>query len=126
MPRAMRVCPEAGCPTITPGGPCPQHRRAAEQRRGSATARGYGHAHRTTFRAGVLAKHPTCQCTTTTHHHPTPCGAPTTDADHWPLDRRDLVRQRLNPNDPRYGRGLCHSCHSKSTAREQPGGFNTR
>jgi 5-methylcytosine-specific restriction protein A len=45
-------------------------------------------------------------------------------ADHWPLSRRELVEQGLDPDDPKHGRGLCTSCHSRSTAREQPGGWN--
>ena len=35
-------------------------------------------------------------------------------------------RPGLNPNDPRYGRGLCGSCDSAQTAIRQPGGWNAR
>ncbi|WP_228637251.1 hypothetical protein [Microtetraspora sp. AC03309] len=45
-------------------------------------------------------------------------------ADHWPLDRRELVRRSLDPDDPKHGRGLCKSCHDGSTAQRQPGGWN--
>ncbi|GIF14801.1 hypothetical protein FHX34_103510 [Actinoplanes teichomyceticus] len=45
MQRAMRVCPEAGCPELTPGGPCAEHRRQREQRRGTRQQRGYDAAH---------------------------------------------------------------------------------
>lgn len=37
-------------------------------------------------------------------------------ADHYPTDRRDLVKMGLNPNDPKYGRGLCERCHNRYTA----------
>lgn len=37
---AMRVCPVAGCPTLTRGGRCPTHARP------TSTQRGYDHAHR--------------------------------------------------------------------------------
>jgi 5-methylcytosine-specific restriction protein A len=45
-------------------------------------------------------------------------------ADHWPLSRRQLAAQGMNPNDPKHGRGLCTPCHSRETARDQPGGWN--
>jgi len=35
-----------------------------------------------------------------------------------------LISQGLNPDDPKYGRGLCSPCHSKETAEHQPGGWN--
>lgn len=52
------------------------------------------------------------------------CGkAPSVVADHWPLSRRELVARGLDPNDPRYGRGLCADCDRAQTARRQPGGW---
>lgn len=42
---ALRVCAEAGCPTLVERGRCDEHRRKQEQRRGSSHARGYGRAH---------------------------------------------------------------------------------
>jgi 5-methylcytosine-specific restriction protein A len=46
-----------------------------------------------------------------------------TVADHWPLSRRELEDQGLDPNDPQHGRGLCKHCHDMETARNQPGGW---
>lgn len=51
------------CPHLIPRGTryCPTHARQYEQRRGSSTARGYDHAHRTraeAYRAQVRAGHP--------------------------------------------------------------------
>jgi 5-methylcytosine-specific restriction protein A len=51
------------------------------------------------------------------------CGERSTDADHFPLDRRELERRGLDPDDPAYGRGLCGAHHRSETARLQPGGW---
>ncbi|TDE02854.1 hypothetical protein E1269_21390 [Jiangella asiatica] len=58
--------------------------------------------------------------------HATPCSRPSTDADHHPLSRRELIAAGLNPDDPKHGRGLCSLCHKRSTAKHQPGGWNAR
>lgn len=117
MPRARRVCPKPGCPTLTDTGRCDTHQRQADQARGTAKQRGYntpGHRH---FREAVLARDPICkQC------H----AARSTVADHYPLSRRDLEMAGLNPNDPTQGRGLCKPCHDRHTAHAQPGGWNNR
>lgn len=114
MPRAKRPCPTPGCPELTDGGRCTTCRAAADKARGTATQRGYtgpGHAR---FRRLVLTRDPLCVL----------CGHVATVADHWPTSRRDLVAAGLDPNDPNCGRGLCKSCHDRSTAREQPGGWH--
>lgn len=110
-----RICSVPGCPEYTQRSRCPDHQRAAEQRRGSPRQRGYGRQHETRFRPGVLAKHPTCVLCRK---------APSVHADHWPLSRRDLVDRGLDPDDPDHGRGLCGPCHSSETAMHQPGGWN--
>lgn len=110
-----RVCTVPGCPEFTQDGRCPEHRREAERRRGTARQRGYGRDHEQRFRPGVLARDPMCAL----------CGQrPSVHADHYPLSRRELVEQGLDPNDPKYGRGLCGPCHSSSTAKAQPGGWH--
>jgi 5-methylcytosine-specific restriction protein A len=126
MPRrgGYRVCSVPGCPEYTTAGRCEDHRRQAEKQRGTARQRGYGRQHETRFRPAVLARDPRCVCTDEDHGHGSPCGQPSVHADHWPLSRRELVDQGLDPNDPKRGRGVCHPCHSSSTAREQPGGWN--
>ena len=116
MARSLKVCPTPGCPTLTPGGRCDECRTRAEQERGTAAQRGYGHRHRTLFRPRVLARagH-ICQL----------CGtAIATVADHYPRSRRELEDAGLNPNDPQYGRALCKPCHDRETAIHQPGGWN--
>ena len=114
--RGLRVCSTPGCPELTEGGRCPTCKTEAEQRRGNSAQRGYGRRHRDRFRAGVLSKHPTCVI----------CGInPSTVADHYPLDRRQLQAKGLDPDDPIYGRGLCAPCDSTQTATRQPGGWHT-
>jgi 5-methylcytosine-specific restriction protein A len=40
-------------------------------------------------------------------------------ADHYPMERRELVASGLDPNDPRHGRGLCTECdHRQGKARQ--------
>ncbi|WP_236243141.1 holin [Streptomyces sp. CC228A] len=111
------ICTVPGCPEYTnQGGRCPDHRREAERRRGTARQRGYGRQHEQRFRAGVLARDPICVLC----HQ-----APSVHADHHPLSRRELAEQGADPNDPRHGRGLCAPCHNRETARNQPGGWAT-
>jgi 5-methylcytosine-specific restriction enzyme A len=124
MPRALAVCPVAGCAEVTTGGRCGSHRRQAEQYRGSARQRGYGRQHETRFRPGVLKRDPLCVCTDQSHDHGPRCPAQSTVADHHPRDRRQLVALHLDPDDPQYGRGLCKGCHDRHTAAAQPGGWH--
>lgn len=115
--RGLRVCTVPRCPNLTKGGYCAQHRREADQARGTAAQRGYGGRHRSRFRAGVLQRNPVCVLCKQRR---------ATVADHWPLSRRQLVARSLDPDDPTHGRGLCKPCHDQSTAQRQPGGFNAR
>lgn len=41
----MRVCSEPGCPELTAGGRCPDHRAQQERRRGTRQQRGYTNEH---------------------------------------------------------------------------------
>lgn len=124
MARHWTPCPEPGCPELRDPttNDCPNGHTTAKARAGRARAdtqrpparqRGYDRAHETQFRRPVLARDPIC----------VECGeAPSVHADHYPLTRRELIRRGRNPNDPRYGRGLCPSCHSRHTAQSD-GGF---
>jgi 5-methylcytosine-specific restriction protein A len=115
----VRVCSVPGCPVIHDRNTsrCEQHDTAARQKHWDATA-GYNTAgHRKRFRPGVLARDPVCVI----------CHiAQSTVADHYPLSRRDLLDQGMDADDPEHGRGLCKTCHDKSTAEHQPGGWNAR
>ncbi|ROT29675.1 holin [Micromonospora sp. HM5-17] len=124
MPRALKICSQPGCPELTASGRCAAHTRDADQRRGTRHQRGYGRAHERRFRTGVLRRDPLCVCTDTSHGHGPACLRPSTVADHWPRDRRELVRLGLDPDDPQYGRGLCKPCHDRHTAQAQPGGWH--
>ena len=126
MPRALKTCSTSGCPEIVASGRCPTCQAQAERRRGSAAQRGYGGRGHRGFRTAVLRRDPLCVCTDQAHGHGPQCLAISRHADHWPLDRDELIRRGLNPNDPARGRGLCHPCHSKRTAHDQPGGWNAR
>ena len=116
MPRAKRPCPIPGCPELTDGGRCPTHRTEVDRARGTAAQRGYTSAGHKRFRRLVLERDRLCVL----------CGHVATVADHWPTSRRDLLAAGLDPNDPARGRGLCKPCHDRSTALEQPGGWNRR
>jgi 5-methylcytosine-specific restriction enzyme A len=100
-----RPCLQCGAPVVR-AGKCARHIRMTDRQRGSSSARGYGAEHRDRFRAGVLRRDDyTCVL----------CGAEAKVADHFPLTRRELVAQGLDPNDPARGRALCQSCHSRHT-----------
>lgn len=114
---SRRVCTTAGCPHLTTTGRCDACRRHADRARGSATERGYNSAGHRAFRTAVLDHDPICVLCQL---------AASTVADHWPMSRRDLILTGRNPDDPRYGRGLCKACHDRSTAVNQPGGWNDR
>lgn len=119
MIRAPKPC--SGSPTcpneVEPGtSRCKDHqrarRRASDRRRPSARARGYD-SRWERKRRSYLRTHPLCECG---------CGRPADDVHH--LDG-------LGPTGPRGFedsnlQALFHDCHSRITAREQPGGFNAR
>lgn len=113
---AYRVCTQARCPNLVDGGGrCTEHRKTADRERRSGAAK-YGTRHRTRFRPGVLAKNDgICSA----------CNlAPATVADHWPIERVDLIAQGLDPDDPQHGRPLCKRCHDGHTAATRPAGWN--
>ena len=121
---ALRVCVGPGrgarCPSaeLIPKGTsrCSTCAGTADRNRGTATERGYTGKGHQAFRYQVLAEDPICVLCRK---------AKATVADHYPHSRRDLIRMDLNPDDPRYGRGLCHTCHSVETAAHQPGGWHS-
>ena len=126
--RPPRSCPRCSQP-VTVGQPCPRcqktTRREVDRERGTATQRGYGTQHRW-FRVNVLRRDPVCTCPGCPRCKGTPCGMIATEADHYPRSRRELEAEGLNPNEARYGRGLCKPCHSHHTTQAQPGGWNRR
>lgn len=122
----MKVCSTTSCPTLVAKGRCPKCIADSEARRGTASQRGYTSAGHQRFRTAVLRRNPLCVCEDVGHGHGRPCTAPSTVADHHPLSRRELIEQKLNPNSPSAGRGICKRCHDKATAQHQPGGWASR
>ena len=113
----MRVCSKPDCPNLHDGrGMCPSCRARADKIR-----RPHGNPYNTrghqTFREAVLTRDPICVLCRKTQ---------STVADHYPLDRVDLIEQGLDPNDPKHGRGLCAGCHNRHTAHSKPAGWNDR
>lgn len=114
--RPLRPCAHGGCPALVESGRCTEHQqhqvektRAADRRRGSSTARGYGARWRR-YRDWFIERHPVCACG---------CEQPSTDVDH--------IEPVTGPDDPRFWdptnhQALTHECHSKKTATEN-GGF---
>ena len=109
-----KICNVAGCPELTQTTQCDKHTRQREARRRGTKDKGYNTAGHKAFRTLVLHRDPICVLCDV---------AVATDADHYPIDRKQLVLLGMDPNDPENGRGLCHECHSKETAANQPGGF---
>lgn len=96
-----RVCAEPGCPAVQTETRCPQHRRDAEQRRGTSTQRGYGTEHRNlreTLRPQVEAG--TVRCWR--------CGLPISPGQRWDLGHDDIDRSRY--------RGPEHTACNRATA----------
>lgn len=125
MPRAKRPCSTVDCPNLVAVGTsrCDDCETAKQSeyrsRRDPVTNAHYkskGHAR---FRRLVLDRDALCVLGLDG------CTMIATDADHFPLSLKELLAQGLDPNNPANGRGLCHSCHSKETARLQPGGWRS-
>jgi 5-methylcytosine-specific restriction protein A len=119
MPRLNKTCSVPGCPEVVAVGRCAEHQRAADLARGTAGQRGYTGRPHHRFRRAVLRRDLFCTW-------PDGCDQLSTDADHHPLSRRDLVASGANPNDPAHGRGLCGLHHKQATAQHQPGGWHAR
>lgn len=129
MPRPrFTPCPDVKCPELVDRaiGDCPRGHAKAKRKAQQVTTdstrpaprhRGYDHTHTTRFRAPVLRRDPVCvECRQ----------APSTHADHHPHTRRQLVTMGENPNDPKWGRGLCAPCHNRHTATRDGGYGNPR
>lgn len=114
----MKVCNVAGCPTIHDGptGRCPTHEKQADQKHWAKT-RAYSSKGHRQFRSAVLKRDPICVI----------CHVRFSQvADHYPMERTELIEAGLNPNDPTRGRGLCKPCHDSWTARSHPAGWHAQ
>ena len=110
-----RPCVVNGCPTLvsTPGlYRCQKHQAAYESARAAKDMRPrqYTDQRWRRLRARFLQHHPDCE-------H---CGKPASQVDH-------IIPRREGGSDHWSNlRPLCSSCHSRRTARDQPGGWNAR
>ena len=111
MPTKPRTpCQHPRCPELVPAGTkyCEKHKPLHPEEVRSAAARGYGHAWQKA-RKKFLEAHPLCEeCIKQGRY------VRATDVDH-------VVAHRGNAElfwDMSNLRALCHSCHSKKTARE--------
>lgn len=123
-----KVCSTPGCPhLIDHGSKCDRCRKQSERER-RPKGNPYSNTGHRRFRRAVLARDPYCTCPGDTSlggcgRHQGLCGRPSTVADHYPHERSELIEMRLDPNDPRFGRGLCAACHNTKTAKTRPFGF---
>jgi hypothetical protein len=68
-------------------------------------------------RRTVLRQRPWCACTDRRCGHPDVCHATATIADHYPLERDELVSSgETNPFQAKYLRPLCEACYLRYRA----------
>ena len=133
MPSALlRACPRQPCSALTDGGPCPEHRRAREARRGTSSQRGYGVDWRSfkvwfinqLIACGVL---PACGArwpgaAETTNSRCKGAGRIEADGLHLHHEPPLTAAERQDPKavcDRYRVEFLCASCHSATTQHEQ-------
>lgn len=112
---ALRPCSYPGCGKLTKTGRCEVHvaieRRQVDERRGGATARGYGYSWQKASKA-FLRAHPLCMCEDCRE------GAlrvtPATVVDHHEPHRGDMELFWDRGN----WRSMAKECHDRKTARE--------
>ena len=115
------LCPNERAPGSAQ---CLDHRRALERDRGTSAERGYNSKRWLSTKRTVKRRDPFCTCTEPNCHNENPdgggCMQVSTDVDHHPEGRKELLARGVkDPDDPKFCRGLCHSCHSRKTARER-------
>lgn len=110
-----RPCRHGGCMTLTTEGYCDKHKEDMHPKRDSSSARLYGHKWRKESKQ-FLASHPYCaECARQGRH------TLATEVDHIKPHRGNLKLFW----DRKNWQGLCHSCHSTKTAKED-GGFGNK
>lgn len=110
MPRALpRPCSTPGCPALSRARYCEKHAKQEDARRGSSSARGYGHAWRK-LRLTILAERPLCE----------ECEARGLVVAAKHVDHR-IARARGGTDESDNLASLCASCHSRKTVQEDGG-----
>ena len=110
--RRPTVCATPGCPELTTGTYCPEHRKAqrkrSDRRRPNSSARGYG-TRWARNKAAYLVAFPWC----------IDCGRPSQVPDHDPLERKELVRRGdPDPDAWHHLKPRCIRCHNRRTAQQ--------
>lgn len=121
MARAYSVCSAPGCPTlVAQAGRCEACKARARAARPKTARKGYGASWQRT-RARYLREHPLCECADC-EAVPAPLRPAATEVDH--IDGLGPLGPR--GHDPSNLRAMTKACHSRETARAQPGGWNDR
>lgn len=114
---AKRVCSTPGCPTLCDGGKCDEHRslarRESDARRPNSAQRGYSGRWKRT-RAAKLRLNATCELGLAG------CTIEATEVHHLDGDGPRGIHGHSLGNL----QSLCATCHAKTTAKAQPGGWN--
>lgn len=111
--RMLKPCSYPGCNKLVKSGRCEEHQQPQQSQRDPARQRLYGRKWQKR-RASHLAAHPWCA-----HCLSQGIYTPATDVHHVIPHRGDVNIFWSSPLE-----SLCHSCHSKETAREGRGGKN--
>lgn len=116
----LKPCPTPGCPALIPPTTraCPE---CLKRVRHTTDTKPYTSAGHRKARAKLLALHPFCQCDGCKAHKGL-CTRKATIADHYPLERFELIAEGKDPNDTRFMRALCKKCHDIKTAATRPAG----
>ena len=107
MPRPLKVCTTSGCPELTKGGKCDQHKKQSSKTRNAKYEFQHGSRWRE-FAKRFLRDYPQCF----------KCGEPAAVVDHIVSVDADPSRKFDRTNC----QSLCRSCHGKKTASVD-GGF---
>nr|DAT23874.1 MAG TPA: HNH endonuclease bacteriophage, HNH Endonuclease, DNA.52A [Caudoviricetes sp.] len=116
----LKPCPTPGCPALIPPTTraCPECLKRVRHTTDTKPYTSVGHRK---ARAKLLALHPYCQCEGCKAHKGL-CTQKATVADHFPLERFELIAEGKDPNDTRFMRALCKQCHDIKTAATRPAG----
>ncbi len=116
MQKPLRPCNKPGCNALTRDTYCDRHKQEPDKQRKSAQERGYTYQWHKESR-DYLREHPWCvEC------QKRGIGEPATEVDHIIPHRGD---QGLFWDKDNW-QGLCKTCHSIKTAKEDGGFGNTR
>lgn len=119
-PLMLKPCPTPGCPALIPtkDRACKECLKRIRHTTDRTPYKSIAHRR---ARAKLLALHPYCQCEGCKAHKGL-CTQKATIADHYPLERFELIAEGKDPNALCYMRALCKKCHDIKTASTRPAG----